>query len=195
MSAARRATLPTFAAICAVNVGRVGIKAPLAALVAVVALATAGAPEANAHPLGNFSVNHQSTVRVSDDRVDVRYVLDQAEIPTVQERSLGPAAVLAAKRAEVAERLLLLVDGRRVALRPAGPPKLTFPRGAGGLRTTRLELPLRATVSDPRRVEIRDATFPGRVGWKAVLSAPGERTAVRTQAPTGDPTAGLRRYL
>jgi ABC-type nickel/cobalt efflux system permease component RcnA len=175
-------------------VTRVGMKAALPALVAAVALAATAAPNAAAHPLGNFSVNHQSTVRVSDDRVDVRYVLDQAEIPTVQERSLGPAEVLAAKRAEVARRLVLTVDGKRVALRPAGPPRLTFPLGAGGLRTTRLELPLRATAYDPRRVELRDGTFPGRVGWKAVLSAPGEGTAVRTQAPTGDPTDGLRRY-
>jgi nickel/cobalt transporter (NicO) family protein len=152
------------------------------------------ADAAYAHPLGNFSVNHQSTVRVSADRVDVRYVLDQAEIPTVQERSLGRAEVLAAKRAEVERRLVLVVDGRRVELQAAGPPRLTFPSGAGGLRTTRLELPLRAAVDDPSRVELRDGTFPGRVGWKAVLSAPGEGTAVRTSAPSGDPTDGLRRY-
>jgi nickel/cobalt transporter (NicO) family protein len=86
------------------------------------------------------------------------------------------------------------VDGRRVALGPAAAPRLTFPSGAGGLRTTRLELPLRAEVRDPRRVELRDGTFPGRVGWKAVVSAPGEGTAVRTSAPSGDPTGGLRRY-
>jgi ABC-type nickel/cobalt efflux system permease component RcnA len=86
------------------------------------------------------------------------------------------------------------VDGQRVAIRPAAPARLTFPAGAGGLETTRLELPLRARVDDPRRVELRDGTFPGRVGWKAVLSAPGEGTAVRTGAPSGDPTGGLRRY-
>jgi nickel/cobalt transporter (NicO) family protein len=167
----------------------------LAALVAAVALALTVAPEAaRAHPLGNFSVNHQSTVSVSDDRVDVRYVLDQAEIPTVQERSLSRGEVLAAKRAEVERRLVLLVDGRRVALEPAGPARLTFPAGAGGLSTTRLELPLQATVDDPRRVELRDGTFPGRVGWKAVIAAPGEGTSVRTQAPSGDPTRGLRSY-
>jgi ABC-type nickel/cobalt efflux system permease component RcnA len=194
MKAVGRGTHGTFWSICGPNVPRVGIRAPLAVLVAVVALAATAAPGAQAHPLGNFSVNHQSTVRVSADRVDVRYVLDQAEIPTVQERSLGPASVLAAKRAEVARRLVLLVDGRRVALRPAGPPRLTFPLGAGGLRTTRLELPLRAPARDPRRVELRDGTFPGRAGWKAVLSAPGDGTAVRTRAPTGDPTDGLRRY-
>jgi nickel/cobalt transporter (NicO) family protein len=169
------------------------VLAVLAALVAASALLTI-ADSAAAHPLGNFSVNHQATVSVSADRVDVRYVLDQAEIPTVQERSLSPAEVLAVKRAEVERRLVLLVDGRRVPLEAAGPPRLTFPAGAGGLRTTRLELPLRADVDVPRRVELRDGTFPGRVGWKSVLSAPGEGTGVRTGAPTGDPTGGLRRY-
>jgi nickel/cobalt transporter (NicO) family protein len=166
----------------------------LVALVAGVVLALAAAPGASAHPLGNFSVNHLSTVSVSDDHVDVRYVLDQAEIPTVQEEDLSPAEVLARKRAEVERRLVLLVDGRRVELVPVGAPKLTFPAGAGGLETTRLELPLRADVEDARRVELHDGTFPGRIGWKAVVSAPGEGTAVRTQAPSGDPTNGLRAY-
>jgi nickel/cobalt exporter len=81
-----------------------------------------------------------------------------------------------------------------VALAPAEPPKLTFPAGAGGLETTRLELALRADVEDVRRVELHDGTFPGRIGWKAVVSAPGDGTAVRTQAPSGDPTNGLRAY-
>jgi nickel/cobalt transporter (NicO) family protein len=126
--------------------------------------------------------------------VDVRYVLDQAEIPTVQEDDLTRAEVLQRKRAEVERRLILLVDGRRVELVPAGSPKLSFPSGAGGLKTTRLELPLHAEVDDPDRVELRDGTFPGRIGWKAVVSAPGEGTAVRTNAPSGDPTDGLRRY-
>jgi nickel/cobalt exporter len=171
------------------KVNRVGI-----ALVAAVALALTTAPGAAAHPLGNFSVNHLSTVSVSDDRVDVRYVLDQAEIPTVQEEGLARAEVLERKRDEVERRLVLLVDGRRVPLAPAGPPKLTFPAGAGGLETTRLELALRADIDDPRRVELHDGTFPGRIGWKAVVSAPGEGTTVRTHAPSGDPTNGLRAY-
>jgi len=164
-------------------------------LIAAVAVAlSATAPGASAHPLGNFSVNHLSTVSVSADRVDVRYVLDQAEIPTVQEDQLTPAEVLARKRDEVERRLVLLVDGRRVSLELAGTPRLSFPAGAGGLKTTRLELPLRANVDSPHRVELRDGTFPGRIGWKAVVSAPGEGTAVRTNAPDGDPTDGLRHY-
>jgi nickel/cobalt transporter (NicO) family protein len=193
-----RSTNPTLRSHISPNVrlvARLGPKRAIAALFAVVALALAVAPgPAQAHPLGNFSVNHESIVSVSDDRVDVRYVLDQAEIPTVQERSLSRTEVLAAKRAEVERRLVLTVDGKRIALRPAGQPKLSFPAGAGGLTTTRLELPLSAAVDDPRRVELHDGTFPGRVGWKAVISAPGEGTAVRTQTPSGDPTQGLRRY-
>ncbi len=46
----------------------------------------------------------------------------------------------------------------------------------------------------PRRVQLQDNTFPDRVGWKAIVSAPGSGTAVRTATPSGDPTGGLRRY-
>ena len=149
---------------------------------------------AGAHPLGNFSVNHLSAVSVSDDRVDVRYILDQAEIPTFQERDVPDAELLRRKQAEVQRRLVLTVDGRRVALRPAGPPALSHPKGAGGLVTTRVELPLTAAVATPARVALRDGTFPGRVGWHAIVSRPGRGTAVRANAPATDPTGGLRRY-
>jgi nickel/cobalt exporter len=171
------------------------VRRALAAL-AVSAVAGLGlaAGSAEAHPLGNFSVNHLTVVGISGDRVDVRYVLDQAEIPTFRERGLRDAVVLDRKRTEVAERLDLIVDGREVALRPAGAPVLTHPAGQGGLRTTRLELPLTARVRGARSVTVRDGTFPGRVGWVAIQARPGEGTDVRTQAPATDPTGGLRRY-
>jgi nickel/cobalt transporter (NicO) family protein len=149
---------------------------------------------ASAHPLGNFSVNHLSEVSVSSDRVDVRYVLDEAEIPTFQQRALSDAEVLRRKQAEVGRRLELTVDGARVALRPAGDATITHPQGQGGLRTTRVELPLTAAVESPERVELHDGTFPGRVGWKAVVVEPGRGTAVRSSAPAEDPTGGLTRY-
>jgi nickel/cobalt transporter (NicO) family protein len=176
------------------NVSRVARAALVAAVLALVAGATAAAPKAEAHPLGNFSINHLTTVRISAHEVRLRYVLDQAEIPTVQERGLSRAEVLDRKLGEVERRLVLTVDGRRLALREAGAARLSFPAGAGGLATTRLELPLRAAAEHPRRVELHDGTFPGRIGWKAIVSAPGEGTAVRTGAPSGDPTDGLHRY-
>jgi nickel/cobalt transporter (NicO) family protein len=164
------------------------------ALVLALAVLAIAAGTAAAHPLGNFSINHLSTVSISDDRVDVRYVLDQAEVPTVQERSLSPAAVLAEKRDEVRRGLELTVDGRRVPLRLDGPGRVSFPPGTGGLRTSRFAFRLSAAVDSPRAVRVHDGTFAGRVGWKAIVAAPGDGTAVRTRAPSGDPTDGLRRY-
>jgi nickel/cobalt transporter (NicO) family protein len=165
-------------------------------LLAVVAAAVLAltAPGAMAHPLGNFSINHLSTVSISADHVDVRYVLDQAEIPTVQERSLSRAELLERKLADVEQGLTLTVDGRPASLRQVGKPRISFPPGAGGLDTTRLEVRLRARVDSPRRVSLSDDTFKDRVGWKAIVAAPGDGTAVRTQTPSGDPTNGLRRY-
>ena len=162
-------------------------------LLAALALLALAAP-AGAHPLGNFSVNHLTVVRASSDRVDVRYVLDQAEIPTFQERGLPPARVLERKRAEVARGVTLTVGGRPVALalRPGG--RIAFPRGAGGLRTTRVELLLSARVAPRGAVVVRDATFAGRVGWRAVLAEPGRGTAVRSDVTSADPTRRLRVY-
>jgi nickel/cobalt exporter len=162
-------------------------------LVAALALLALAAP-AGAHPLGNFSVNHLTVVRASSDRVDVRYVLDQAEIPTFRERGLPAARVLERKRAEAARGVTLTVGGRPVALtlRPGG--RLTFPPGAGGLRTTRVELLLSARVASRGAVVVRDATFVGRVGWRAVLAEPGRGTAVRSDVTSADPTRRLRVY-
>jgi nickel/cobalt transporter (NicO) family protein len=162
-------------------------------LLAALALVALAAP-AGAHPLGNFSINHLDVVRVSSDRVDVRYVLDQAEIPTFQERGLSPGAVLARKRAEVARGVTLSVGGRPVPLvmRPGG--RISFPMGAGGLHTTRVELLLGAQVATRGEVVVRDATFAGRVGWKAVRAAPGRGTAVRSDVTSVDPTQRLRVY-
>src|SRR4051812_38544064 len=113
---------------------------------------------ASAHPLGNFSVNHVARVSVSSDRVDVRYILDEAEIPTFQQRGDTDATVLAGKRAEVERKLVLTVDGGRIALTRTGRATITHPVGQGGLRTTRIELALTAAVKQATRVELKDGT-------------------------------------
>jgi nickel/cobalt transporter (NicO) family protein len=164
----------------------------LAALALVAALALA-AP-AGAHPLGNFSINHIDVVRVHADRVDVRYILDQAEIPTFQERDRTPAEVLAGKRAVVARGVSLTVGGRPVPLSLAPGGRISFPVGQGGLRTTRVELTLSARVRARGPVVVRDATYRDRVGWRAVVVRPGDGTAVRSDVPSADPTRGLRVY-
>ncbi len=159
----------------------------------VLVLLAAAAP-AGAHPLGNFSINHLTQVRVSPRVIDLHYILDQAEIPTFQERGLSHAAILARKQAEVASALVLTVDGRRVPLRFLPGASLGFPPGQGGLPLTRVEFSLAATVSDPRTVSLQDGTFPDRIGWKAIVAQPGSGTSVHTDAPSGDPTNGLHTY-
>jgi ABC-type nickel/cobalt efflux system permease component RcnA len=166
----------------------------LTAGITAIALALAFAAAAGAHPLGNFSVNHLDVVRVGADRVDVRYILDQAEIPTFQERGLRPAQVLARKRAAVARGVTLTAAGRPVALRLAPGGRIAFPVGQGGLRTTRIELALSAPVRARGAVVVRDATYAGRVGWRAVVVRPAPGTAVRSDLTSTDPTRGLRVY-
>src|SRR5215467_16272615 len=64
------------------------------------ALASAGLPivvlliaasGAGAHPLGNFTINHFSRVEVGRQHVKLRFVVDMAEISTIQQ--LGSAGV------------------------------------------------------------------------------------------------------
>src|SRR6478609_8675707 len=156
------------------------MRRPTLAAVAALLLLPASA---HAHPLGNFSVNHLTEVAVSGDRIDVRYIVDAAEIPTLQKT--------ADARAEL-PRLTLTVDGRAVALTP-GRTTTTQKPGQGGLNTTRTVIDLTAKTSGAK-VVLKDDTFPGRVGWKAVVPKPGRETATRSDVPATDPTHGLRVY-
>ncbi len=38
-----------------------------------------------AHPMGNFSISHYAGIRIERGYIELRYILDEAEIPTFQE--------------------------------------------------------------------------------------------------------------
>jgi nickel/cobalt exporter len=167
----------------------------LVALLILAAMVPAlSATDADAHPLGNFTVNHLTEVGVAADGVRLRYILDVAEIPTFQARQQSRAQILQRAREEVDRRLVVTVDGRRLALRNAGTALLSFPRGQGGLSTTRIELPLRAAATGAQVVQLRDGTYPDRLGYTALVARPGTGTAVRSSVSSEDPTRGLRVY-
>ena len=166
----------------------------LAALALAAAALAATATPAGAHPLGNFSTNHLTVVRVGADRIDVRYVLDLAEIPTFRERDVPAAERLARLRARVLAGVDVTAGGRPVALRPRGPGRLGLRPGQAGLHTTRAELVLSGPATARGAVVVRDETYPGTVGWRAVVVRPGRGTAVRSDVPSADPTRGLRVY-
>ena len=139
---------------------------------------------ASAHPLGNFTINHLTKLAFGSQRVDARYVLDMAEIPTfstMRERTPNgrmDAAQLAAwasrEAATVAPALLLSVDGSPVTLSVDRAAARTRP-GAGGLPTLYLTIDMHGAIvasSASRRLAYHDGTFSGRLGWRDVVVAP-----------------------
>ena len=60
-------------------------KLSLVALVLLVLSLTLAPRKASAHPMGNFSINQYSALTIGQDKVEIRFVLDMAEIPTFQE--------------------------------------------------------------------------------------------------------------
>jgi len=172
----------------------VKIRAPLALLVALIAAAALAAAPAQAHPLGNFTINHLTQVSVSSDGVRLHYILDRAEIPTFQARRQSRAQQLAAVRAEVQGQLKVTAGGRRIPLRLTGAGTIAFPPGQGGLNTSRFEIDATAAVAVPGLVAIDDETYAGRFGLRALIARPGKGTSVRSSAPSEDPSHGLRTY-
>jgi nickel/cobalt exporter len=175
----------------------------LAALFAAVTLPDS----ASAHPLGNFTINHLSQVRISQGSVEVHYILDQAEIPTFQEIQRfdgdGDGAISGSERgpllqrklAEIGPDLQLTVDGRDVALGAPRTATLSYPPGQGGLSLTRVEAGFTASIPPGAHgVQFHDDTYPDRVGWKAIEVVPGDGTDVRSSVSASDPTGGLRAY-
>src|SRR5271154_4944405 len=98
-------------------------------------------PASYAHPMGNFSVNHYSRITLTGDGVEVRYILDLAEIPTYQEMQQGDIAANAddprvlnfveAQGEELGRGLRLVIDGRPMPLHVIS-KDVIFPPGAGG---------------------------------------------------------------
>ncbi len=130
---------------------------------------------AQAHPLGNFTINRFARVEVAGHRLYARYVLDLAEIPTYEARQQGVDAGTYAAR--IARALHVSLDGKPVALTPVA-HALAFPLGVGGLHTMRLEVILRGpTVAGPVRLTVRDTNYSGRIGWKEIVIGAAARSA------------------
>jgi ABC-type nickel/cobalt efflux system permease component RcnA len=165
------------------------MKKLVAAAVAAVAVLLAPAA-ADAHPLGNFTVNHYAGIEVAGSEIYVRYALDLAEIPTYQleaeVREPGYANRLA-------RRLELRLDGRRVQL-GAIQERVTSKPGAGGLKTLRLDVVYRASRVGGELAFV-DRAFPERIGWREVtLAARDGARVLETSVPAKSESNVLRAY-
>lgn len=180
----------------------------LAAAVVAAALTLVLAGPASAHPLGNFTVNLFSGLRVQPERMLIDLVVDMAEIPTFQVRrdidadddgtiGAGEQSSYAARACrEAAGRIDVTVDGRAAPVR-AGAGEVTFPAGTGGLPTLRLTCALAAELgagADGRQLAFRNRNYEDRVGWREIVAVGDRTTVASSTVPATTTSARLTNY-
>jgi nickel/cobalt transporter (NicO) family protein len=131
----------------------------LFALFALAIFASLLPREAQAHPLGNFTINHYSRLEFTDGRAHLDYVLDFAEIPTFQQKGkLDPnsdgklsaaeaRAYLEATLPSLVKNLDLKVGKEELPLRLVNSSAAYRP-GQGGLPVLRVEARLLADLPE-----------------------------------------------
>ena len=182
--------------------------APALAIAVWAMSAAAAAPPAAAHPLGNFTVNLYGGLTVRPDGISIDYVVDMAEIPAFQERraidtnhdgevdAQESAAYGHDACARIADGLSVQRGSDELPVQPEGTGTVSFPPGAGGLSTLRLECRLAAPVhvSEGERISYRDANESGRIGWHEVTAVGDGVTLAAADVPTTSTSARLTSY-
>lgn len=163
-----------------------------------------------AHPMGNFSISHFSGIHVAPGAVEIRYILDMAEIPTFQElqgtgivtdpQDPRVTAYLAQKADTLKTGLTVTLDGHSLALETVS-EDVIFPPGAGGLPTMKIGVVYRARFSGDVcaagfcTLDYGDGNLPDRAGWKEIVVAadPGV-TMQSSTVPTTSRSRELANY-
>lgn len=184
---------------------------PWAVLVAslIVLAILVSPPSSLAHPLGNFSISQYAGIRIQPEVVEVRYLIDMAEIPTfqeIQEAGIVPevghprlSGYVTRRLEALKEGLRLELDGRRLQVQ-ADSEEVLFPPGAGGLPTMKLGVIYRAKLPDPpsagfHHLYYHDGNFQGRAGWKEIIATGGRDIRLtETSVPEKDRSHELSDY-
>ena len=179
-----------------------------AVLLVATGLAVLPAGAAQAHPIGNITVNTADRLVVTADGLTVLHVVDLAEIPTLQleqsskgvdtdrDGELSPAELTAyAERecADVAPLLGLEVDGEAIALQLVAASGASRP-GTGSLQTTRLECRYDTGVRPNREVRFSDGAAGDRNGWREVTAASECGPLTGSDVPVDSPSGLLASY-
>jgi ABC-type nickel/cobalt efflux system permease component RcnA len=179
-------------------------------VVAPLALVGARPQRADAHPLGNFTINRYARIDVSSEGVALRYVVDYAEVPAFQElrafdkdgdelfNEPEASAYVAARVPELTGNLDLRLNDSRTVLSLVG-SVVTLPEGQGGLKTLRLVTDYAAALPDgwPQGVSasFEDRNFAGRPGWQEIVIRPGDGVDLTgSSAAATDLSAELTAY-
>jgi nickel/cobalt transporter (NicO) family protein len=179
-----------------------------ALVVAILALPFSG--EAEAHPLGNFTINHYSNLEFSDEAARVTYVLDLAEIPVLQQEKRldtdGDGALsdteadayLDAELPSLLKGLRLEVGNEVLPLRVVD-RSATFVAGQGGLPTLRIEAHLLAELPNDWEEygtsSYTDRNYEDRLGWREIVVKGGPGVVIENSTvPSVDASNELRSY-
>jgi nickel/cobalt transporter (NicO) family protein len=166
--------------------------------------------EAQAHPLGNFTINHYSRLEFANEKARIDYVLDFAEIPTFQQKGkLDPnedgklsdaeaRAYLDAKLPSLVESLHLRVGKEVLSLRVLDSSAAYRP-GQGGLPILRIEAHLLADLpkdwEDHGAGLYKDRAYEDHLGWREIVVRGGSGVAIRSStAPSSSVSDELRKY-
>src|SRR5438128_1611680 len=166
-------------------------------------------PPVSAHPMGNFSISHYAGIRIERDFVELRYLIDMAEIPTfqeIQQTGIVPrvgdkslAGYLEREAEALRAGLALDVNGHPLFLEVVS-REVIFPPGAGGLATMKFGFLYRARLDGLKAAEMnelyyRDGNFPDRAGWKEVIAAAGQGIRITSSSvPERDRSQQLANY-
>ncbi|HMS58306.1 MAG TPA: hypothetical protein PKA49_05570 [Tepidiformaceae bacterium] len=178
-----------------------------AMLVAALPLLPHGTAEA--HPLGNFTINRYARLELYAGTVRVHYVLDYAEIPTVQllpdldadgdgrYSDTEVARYADALREPLAREMELRAGGERLPLR-AVESAGALAEGQAGLQTLRVTVVYEAAAAATGKVALTyvDHNFQDRAGWKEIVVRPSQGTEVvgLAAALLTDASAALTAY-
>jgi nickel/cobalt transporter (NicO) family protein len=162
---------------------------------------------AQAHPLGNLSVNHYHGLRVQPGSVIDEAVVDVAELPTAQAQrtvDMNGDGVISTDELDrygrdqcgaMQSKLSLSVDGVAAAFTVAS-TSFVHRVGQASLPTGRLECRLEAPLdmSSARSVSFTDSYLVDRVGWREVTAVGDGVSLVNSSVPNISITDRLEHY-
>lgn len=176
-----------------------------AILLMILAAGLASTFEAEAHPLGQFSVNHFACITVEHGRVRIRYIIDLAEVPTFQASQTADAdsdgvlsdvelnEYLSKVGPAYARNLSLVAGDTGIPLEIKGREILLLPGTSGsnamGLAILRIELDLEGIAeAGPSAVRFRfeDRNDMGRPGWRELVLQAAQGVSVFNSTLVGN---------
>jgi hypothetical protein len=165
--------------------------------------------------LGPFAIDHYSRIQVTRVGLSVHYIIDMAEVPTLEELSSADRdrdgkisdgeeqVYLQTKVREFARNLRIEVNRRSLEWR-IDSSSLTGLRsntqeGARSFPTIRIVTDLSASIPGDiqqiKGVRYKDENFPRRAGWKEIVVNPApDLRLTSSSVPAEDLSAELTRY-